>query len=70
MVGTLLLGLQGTKVIERMMSYATLGRGRGGTNDNDSASDMIKCGVIGGGGGIIRLWWRVYNYGMTMIHAR
>ena len=53
-----------------MMPEATLGRGRGGTNDNDSASDMIKCGVIGGGGGIIRLWWRVYNYGMTMIHAR
>ena len=54
----------------RVMLDYTLGRGRGGTNDNDSASDMIKCGVIGGGGGSSRFWWRVYNGGMMMVHAR
>ena len=50
-VGTVLVGPRGTKFMERVISDNALGRGRGGTNDNDSDYEMITCEVIGGGWG-------------------
>ena len=35
------MGTCGTKVMERVMFYADLWRGRGGMNDNDSNTNVI-----------------------------
>ena len=40
---TVLVGPCGTKVMTRVMSDAALGRGRGGTNNNDIDPDVIMC---------------------------
>ena len=65
-----LVGPRGTNFMARVIFDTTLGRGRGGTNNNDRDPGMITCQVLrvdGGGGGF---WWRIYDEGMMMYHGR
>ena len=67
------MGTRGTKGMARVMPDATLGKGLGSTNNNNPNPDVITCKFPGGGGGCRDgggLWWRGYNNGMLMAHAR
>ena len=53
-----------------MILDATLGRGVGDTDINDSYPEMINCEVLGGGRVDGRFWRGVYNDVILMVNAR
>ena len=48
LVGMVLVVPHGTKVMTRVISYTSLGRTRGGADNNDINTNMSMCKITGG----------------------